>query len=1046
MEDTPLRPRLSSLAARLARLGFAGAARAEGLVIELEAVGIDLLDDAGPRPDSAMVTRVGGGERPEGPPLGAASSAGAVERGAPIEAFSAAADPEQALLATVRIAGMAPQAVRQVLTDREGLARYVGVIGASAAIGDDLVRHPDHLAVLAGPGARLHRTPGEVRAELVSAIGGDPGDPAPVARHPGVEAVDALRVAYRRRLIEIAGFDLASPTPESLFDDVSAALADLAAATLEAALAIARAGIAEHPKARLAVIGMGKCGGRELNYSSDVDVIYVAEPAEGVDETEALRIATDLASALARVTAMTTREPIIWQVDPNLRPEGKQGPLVRTLASHRAYLERWAETWEFQALLKARPVAGDAPLGAAYVEMTRPMVWACVERDGFVEAAQAMRRRVESYVPAGEAERQIKLGRGGLRDVEFSVQLLQLVHGRSDPEIHSATTLTALTALAQGGYVGRVHADRLAACYRFLRVLEHRVQLYGLRRTHLIPASQADKRRLARAARLSPGDPATLDKAWRATRREVRALHEELFYRPLLPETARLSADEAVLAPEAAVRRLTALGYRDPAGAMRHIASLTEGVSRRAAIQRQLLPVMLGWFAEGADPDAGLLSFRRLSEKLGSTHWYLRTLRDSAGAANRLARVLATSRYVAEGLMRSPEAAEWFGDDSLLLPRTPEQLAAEVAAIAERRTSGPEGASGIRAVRRRELVRVAASQLIGALEPLAAFRAVTAVTDAVLAGGLAVAEAEALAGRAGGVPAAGAAPTRMALVAMGSLGGREMGLGSDADVLVVHEPLPDVPEDTAQAYAVAVAGLLRSLLGDTGPEPSLVVDFALRPEGRHGPVARSLGAYREYYERWALTWERQALLRARPLAGDQDVLARFFAMADPVRYSARALTPGQLVELRRIKARVEAERLPRGVERHRHLKLGPGGLIDVQWVAQLIQLSHAGADPSLRVTGTMEALAHAAKTGLLDEADQEILAAAWTGAMRLRDANVLWAGRAGDAMDLLPHDRRTLVGVSRILGYEPGEADTMEEDHQRAARRARAVFDRVFYA
>jgi glutamate-ammonia-ligase adenylyltransferase len=401
---------------------------------------------------------------------------------------------------------------------------------------------------------------------------------------------------------------------------------------------------------------------------------------------------------------------------------------------------------------------------------------------------------------------------------------------------------------------------------------------------------------------------------------------------------------------------------------------------------------------------------------------------------------------VVEGLIRSPQSAVWFGDDSLLLPRSEEELAGEVEAIAARRSSAVDGAMGIRAVRRRELVRVGASRLIGATEAVGSGLAVSAVTDAVIGGALGIAEAEALAGNVRGVAAGDAPPTRMALVAMGSLGGREMGLASDSDVLVVHDPVPGASEEAAQAYAVGVAGTLRSLLGDTGPEVALVVDFDLRPEGRHGPVARSLAAYRKYYDRWAVVWERQALLRARPLAGDRGTLDRYFALVDPVRYSRRGVNAADLVELRRIKARVEAERLPRGVERSRHLKLGPGGLTDVQWIAQLLQMRHAGTHPSLRVTGTLEALTAACAEGLLDQSDCDILASAWVEAMRLRDAHLQWSGRARDAIDLLPHDRRTLAGVSRILGYEPGEADTMEDDYLRGARRARAVFERLFYA
>ncbi len=287
-------------------------------------------------------------------------------------------------------------------------------------------------------------------------------------------------------------------------DDVTAELADLAAAVLEAALAVARSQLpAGSAPCRLAVIAMGKCGGRELNYASDVDVIFVAEPADGAGGADgaALRTASQLAAGLIRVCSQSTAEGILFPVDPNLRPEGRDGPLVRTLASHRAYYGRWAKTWEFQALLKARPVAGDPALGAAYMDSIAPLVWQAAQRDNFVEDTRAMRRRVVSTLPASEAGRQIKLGPGGLRDIEFAVQLLQLVHGRGDESIRSPATLPALAALATGGYVGRDDAASLAAAYRFLRSVEHLLQLRQLRRTHTLPDDPATARRLGRALR-----------------------------------------------------------------------------------------------------------------------------------------------------------------------------------------------------------------------------------------------------------------------------------------------------------------------------------------------------------------------------------------------------------------------------------------------------------------------------------------------------------------------------------------------------------------
>ena len=963
-----------------------------------------------------------------------------------LAALGETADPDLALLGLARLASAArseeglASLLRDVVGEDGALARTLAVLGASTALGNHLVARPAELAVLLDPSPGTGVDARAVRAELLAAVGADPEAEVPVATLEGEDGTAAMRRAYRRRLLRIAATDLTGREPLTCMPAVGAALADLASAALEASLALARS---ELPggglEARLAVIGMGKTGGRELNYVSDVDVIYVVEPAEGASEDEAISVGTRLATLLATKCSAPGVEPALWPVDAALRPEGKQGPLVRTLASHRQYYERWAKGWEFQALLKARPVAGDRALGAEYTAMVSPMVWSAAGRENFVEDSQAMRRRVEQHIPAGEVATQIKLGPGGLRDVEFTVQLLQLVHGRADESIRSPSTLTALAALSAGGYVGREHAAQLAVCYRFLRVLEHRVQLHHLRRTHLMPTSEPELRRLARASGMRLEGVDGLTDRWKQTRREVRSLHEALFYRPLLPATAQLSPEEVSLAPEAARARFAAIGYRDPDGAMRHVAALTEGVSRRAAIQRQLLPVMLGWFGEGTDPDAGLLSFRRLSETLGTTHWYLKLLRDSGVAAKRLARVLSTSRYVADALMGSPEAVAWFDDDSELVAPSLERLSAEGAALVSRAKSPEAAATALRGVRRRELARTSASQVLGVLDGAKAAEEITDAADVVLSGGLTAAEQDVLAERGLEAP-----PTRFLVVAMGRLGGREMSYVSDADVMFVHDPVEGAEEGLAQEYATAVATRLRSLLGSTGPEPALEVDADLRPEGRNGPLVRSLASFTEYYERWAAVWESQALLRARHVAGSVELWEAFERLIDPLRYPEGGLADSDTREIRRIKARVESERLPRGVSPARHLKLGPGGLSDVEWTAQLLQLQHAGVVPELRTTSTVRALEAAAEAGLVEAEDVETLVHAWRLASSLRDALVLWSGRASTShADQLPNDRRALVGVARLLGFE--SAQLLDEEYLRAARRARAVVDRVFY-
>ncbi len=576
------------------------------------------------------------------------------------------------------------------------------------------------------------------------------------------------------------------------------------------------------------------------------------------------RPARSLASALARVCSASTSEGTLWPVDAALRPEGKDGPLVRTVASHRAYYERWAATWEFQALLKARPVAGDAQVGRQYVEAITPLVWEAAGRENFVRDVQAMRRRVEAHVPSKEVERQLKLGPGGLRDVEFSVQLLQMVHGRAEERLRTPNTLEGLELLSTYGYVGRDDAGALDTAYRDLRVLEHRLQLARLRRTHVMPENADDRRRLARAARLGGTDG--LDKMWRSTRAVVRPLHERLFYRPVLAAAARLTADEARLTPDAARTRLQALGYTDPAGAMRHLEALTEGVSRRAAIQRQLLPVLLGWFAEGADPDGGLLAFRQVSDALGTTHWYLKMLRDSGAGAERIATVLSGGQYAATLLARLPEATRWLGSDEDLAPRPPSALSAEVATAVARHRDPADAVGAARSIRAREMLRTALGDLAGVVDLNQVGAALSTATVATLEGALAVA-----CRTVGQERSVDELPTRVAVIGMGRLGGLELGYGSDADVVFVHQPRDGADEQEAQDAAFAVVTELQKLLRAQGASPTVDIDTTLRPEGRDGALVRSLDSYAEYYRRWSAGWEAQALLRADFVAGDPEL-------------------------------------------------------------------------------------------------------------------------------------------------------------------------------
>ncbi len=942
--------------------------------------------------------------------------------------FAACADPDQALRFLSQLRERAPELIAQALSVPDAASRLIRVLGASAGVGDFFRRRPEQLDCLANPLTALPSFEA-IRAELGTAV-----DEALSTGDDNEHAVVALRVRYRRILARIAAFDLEQEDQLGGVGAIAECLADLAGATLDVALSLARA-TAPFPAAdveatQLSILGMGKAGAHELNYLSDVDVIYIAEAGAGSSSDRAVEIGTWLAVHVGRIIQSPDIEPELWELDANLRPEGKDGALVRTLDSHTAYYERWAKGWEFQAMIKARPIAGDLELGTRFVEAVSPLVWSSASRENFVGSVQRMRERVTEHIPPDERDVQLKLGRGGLRDIEFTIQLLQLVHGQTDEGVRQTGTLPALAALAERGYIGRDEAARFGEDYRFLRLLEHRIQLSRLQRTHLMPRDENALRVLARSSGLAT-TASELGERWRAVKTEVRTLHERLFYRPLLSAVAALPEEGFALTSEQAAARLSAIGFRDSAGALRHIGALTSGLSRRATIQRNLLPVLLQWFAEGADPDRGLLVFRRLSDALGESHWFLRMLRDSSGAGHRLTQLLSGSKFVGDLFERIPEAVAWLESDAELVPRTLTVLEEEGRSIAKRHAADPQAAAlAVRTARRREILRVAVASVLGLITVEELGRALADVMTATVRAALTIARA-----RVGKEQPKG---MEFAVIGMGRFGGRELGFGSDADVMYVYRA-PEGKGEEAQKAAERIVTELGQLTEDL--QFPLDLDIGLRPEGKTGAVARSLDSYRAYYERWSLTWEAQALLRARAVAGDDTLARDFELLADEVRYPT-ALSKADVREVRRIKARVEAERLPQAAEPLRHLKLGRGSLSDIEWLAQLLQLQNAATIEGLRTTSTLEALAVAQEAELLSASDVRRLRDAWLFASRTRSAMTLWTSKTSD---VLPRDRDQLDGVARLMGYPPRSASRLEDDYLRVTRRARQVFETRFY-
>lgn len=935
-------------------------------------------------------------------------TAGALARaltGTPIdpvlESIAASADPVAVGSELLALVEAQPEVMRGVLATDAGHVNLVRLAEASRSMVRWLRTHPGDLRDLS---SELVLAPLPGREEMVSR--------ALAAVSGGADPETALRTFRHSWYLRVALRDLSGITTLA---QTGASLSDLADACLEAALHIATDGDPDG----LCLVAMGKHGGRELNYSSDVDILFVA--ADGDDPTPACQ-------RLLSIMAAPSSEGIVWRTDADLRPEGRAGKLVRSVAGYVSYWERWADTWEFQALIKARPCAGNPAVGRDFDAESARYVWPETLRPDALDELRAMKARAEVHVArSGSADRQVKLGPGGIRDVEFAVQLLQLVHGRHDKTIRSANTIEALGQLANAGYIASTDADVLANSYVKLRTVEHRLQLLDEKQVHALPAGDAALERLARVLGYRPGADASAASQFlddfRLDLATVRSVHVRLFYRPLLEAFA--GQGDTSISPDAAEERLQAFGFADSRTTRRALTSLTSGMSRQSRLMEATLPLVLGWLTDAPNPDLGLLMLERLTEGPHRAEALTAVFRESPLAAQRLCCVIGTSRPLGEAVERFPELIRMLEQDDLLSEARSEEELLEGAA---RQMAWRRGDAGrLRAIRRfvqRERARIGIRELLGLVDHEGVGEELTRLATACLQAAL----------DDSGVP--GPAP-RIALVGMGRLGGRELSYGSDLDLVAVHD---GGAGEFGRAEAT-VQALVQAVGAPTADGIAFDVDLDLRPEGRAGVLSRTIDGYRQYWSRWAQTWEFQSLLRARPVAGDTELGAEFcdaaaeFVYRDP-------FPPSWRTDIRKMKARIDKERVPKGTDSGLNLKIGRGGLVDVEFAVQVLQLEHGAAIAGVRTPSTLDGIARLEGAGVLDTEGAERLDAAYRVASRLRDRLWLMAARSTDA---LPANHVELGRLALSLGYARHPAPTLREDWRRLARRAHAVADAILY-
>lgn len=933
---------------------------------------------------------------------------------------------------------------------------------AYPALRAEIVTRPEEIVAIAR--GRL-RIPRDLRAyrRLAAALVPDLSDLEAVRR--------GLRLFAQRERLRVAARELYA---RDGVDVTARELSDLAQVSIELALAEAQRWAEERfgepvtasgERCAITVLGMGKLGGRELNCGSDVDLVPFYETDEGEVRKDGVAVEQTLHEHFTRVTQRftatleeVTDEGLAWRVDLRLRPEGARGPLVNALAAAERYYETWGRTWERAALLRARPVAGHPGFGTRVIEALSPFVWrkAIDPKIAYELYQLLLRSRVELSV---DPDRDLKLGPGGIREAEFFVQALQLVWGGREPGLRDPNTLEALRRLRSRGLVTDRESREVEEAYLFLRRLEHHVQFATGVQTHQLPTGPLLET-IARAT--GHGSAAELERALERTRRRVAARHASLTKdvasaelqaaERLEPLLGAIDTGEEVLVLTAVAENAGGFAGSVSADLARHLLAL----ARRpdfplGALTRDRHPAfaatLLAALADAADPEQAARLLAAFFSKLSTPSVYAKALAEDTQVLRRLVGLFGASAFLGESLVYRPELVE-----SILFSRvapTPEitrkDVEAEVlrAQKAEGDDPDPEDAfvGALRHAKARVTMEVGLAELSGELRARDAALVLSALADATLDH----ATTRALAERKldGG----------LAVIAMGKLGGREIGYGSDLDIFFVYDPPEDAADDLAEKYVRAAQRVLSLVSMPHGDGPGYELDTRLRPSGSHGLLVVSLDAFARYHgftrdgarldkvadsSTQSAAWERQALIKARACAGDVELGRRVIALAEKVAYELGAPDPAMVHHLR---MRMERELAREGPRRY-DVKLGHGGVVDVEFATQWLQMKF-GSDPRVRTTETEAAIRLLEGCGYLDGYTAAVFREGYGMLRRLEQAMRVVHGTSASFIE---EGAPGVPALARRLGFRDGEAGPGSSPAEALLERYRAVTQDVRHA
>jgi glutamate-ammonia-ligase adenylyltransferase len=993
------------------------------------------------------------------------------------------ADPDLALNNFERLTAVVPYCeLLDILADSTGRRQFLTILGASPFLSGILFRrdHFFHDLFIARELLRA-KNEGTMLAEIRGLI--------PLTAS-FAELQKVLRVYKAREILRIGGRDLCSLANLA---EVTGELSALAAATLQRAYEVCDillrgdfgAPLLDEPapdgtaEAQFTVLGMGKFGGRELNFSSDIDLIYFYSSEKGRtagvpsslgemrNSIHLHQYFVKLGEMITRALGQATEDGFVFRVDLRLRPEGNSGEMANSLRSAEVYYENWGQSWERAAMLKARPVAGSLALGQTLLRDLEPFIYRRYLDYGMIEDIKLMKQKIDrSLTREKEGERNLKLGRGGIREIEFFIQTLQLVYAGKNPLLREKNSLQALEILHGEGLVKTEDYRVLSEAYVFLRTVEHRIQVIQERQTHNLPVRPEEMRALAR--RCGFADAETFGHALEKHRRAVSGIFRELFHsaeevirEEVRPEVALLFDPGAE--PDLVKDILEEKGFKNPDGAYESLLELRDGPPHSHLTQRarrqleRIAPLLLQEVFDSPEPDMALHNLERFLGALRARATFFALLAENREIIKMLVSLFGTSQFLSRIFIQHPEILDSLVSRSYAVTSKERQaMERELGDLLKTAADYEEKLDAMRRFRNEEFLRIALNDIHGHTPQGEGTRQLSYLADTCLKQALEIAREELLPRY--GLPfcrdaEGGEHQAAFAIVGMGKLGGMELNYHSDLDIIFIYEgegeTRPVAGTDpgrfrpqTNQEYFSRLAQRIISVLTLMTREGYLYqIDTRLRPSGNQGPLVTSLPAYERYHQSAAQLWERQALTKARVVAGPGPLVRRIEELNRQIVYE-RPLPPELRGEICRLRNRMEME-IAREGEDHFNIKTGRGGMVDVEFIAQYLQLLHGGERPALRQSNTLRSLEALKREGVLTGEDFAVLADGYKFLRRLENKLRLIHDQS---INELSNDRAYLTKLARRLGYpeRPRRPDEVFlADYRAATRRIREVFNRI---